>query len=180
MAPRSQPYRTVWPLTPDQVEGIDEMFQILFDDVRNGSLFPFTTRGDMLYFDGEENERLPIGDPNTVIRTDGDIPEWGKVDLAADVEDTLPVANGGTGATSFTPYAVILGGTTATGPLQDVGDTGTAGDVLTSAGALAKPTWVTPTPVEDQGYWSPLTNGDADAPELIFVDGDTIAVWTDT
>lgn len=30
------------------------------------------------------------------------------------------------------------------------------------------------------GYWSPLTNGDWDSPELIFASGDTIAVWTAT
>lgn len=34
--------------------------------------------------------------------------------------------------------------------------------------------------VEAAGYWSPLTNGDATTPELIFADGDTISVWTPT
>jgi len=33
---------------------------------------------------------------------------------------TVSVAGGGTGDTSFTPYAVITGGTTSTGPLQNV------------------------------------------------------------
>lgn len=54
---------------------------------------------------------------------------------------TAVVAGGGTGDISFTPYAVITGGTTATGPLQNVVGVGTAGQVLTSAGAGALPTW---------------------------------------
>lgn len=184
MAPRSQPHRVTWPLTPYIVGAIDEMFQILFDDIRNGALFPFTTRGDMLYFDGEDNARLPIGAANTVIRTSGDIPEWGKVDLTdgGDTTGTLPVDSGGTGATSFTAYAVILGGTTATSPLQDVGDVGTLGQILTSQGAAAKPIWSDAADViSGTGYWSPLTNGDPDVPELIFDgNGDTIAVFTET
>ncbi len=51
---------------------------------------------------------------------------------------SLPVvvASGGTGATSFTAYAPIFGGTTSTNPLQS-GAVGTAGQVLTSNGAGA-------------------------------------------
>ena len=30
------------------------------------------------------------------------------------------------------------------------------------------------------GYWSPLTNGDITWPEIVFANGDTIAVWTPT
>jgi hypothetical protein len=55
----------------------------------------------------------------------------------------IVVADGGTGASSFTAYAVVLGGTTSTGPLQSVSGLGTSGQVLTSAGAGAAPTWTT-------------------------------------
>lgn len=58
---------------------------------------------------------------------------------------TQNVADGGTGRSSFTPYAVICGGTTSTGQLQNVSGTGSSGQVLTSNGALALPTWQTPT-----------------------------------
>jgi hypothetical protein len=34
--------------------------------------------------------------------------------------------------------------------------------------------------VESVGYWSTLTNGDPAAPELIFLDGDVIMIWTST
>jgi hypothetical protein len=54
---------------------------------------------------------------------------------------TAVVAGGGTGDTSFTPYTPVVGGTTSTGPLQSVVSTGTAGQVLTSNGAAALPTF---------------------------------------
>ena len=52
----------------------------------------------------------------------------------------LSVANGGTGATSLTAYAPVFGGTTSTGAVQS-GTVGTAGQVLTSNGAGAVPTF---------------------------------------
>jgi hypothetical protein len=56
---------------------------------------------------------------------------------------TLPVsvANGGTGDTSLTAYAVLCGGTTSTNPVQPIASVGTAGNVLTSNGAGALPTF---------------------------------------
>jgi hypothetical protein len=52
----------------------------------------------------------------------------------------VTVPYGGTGAASFTAYAPIFGGTTSTGTLQS-GTVGTAGQVLTSNGAGALPTF---------------------------------------
>lgn len=145
MAPRSQPYRLSWPFTAPQLEDIDQMLQLLFDDIGNDSIFPTTTKGDTMYRDAIRVVRLGIGAANTVLRTDGEIPEWGKVNLATDGDTTgvLPVPSGGTGASSFTPYAVIVGGTTSTNPLQSIASVGTAGQILTSNGAGAKPTFQT-------------------------------------
>jgi len=53
----------------------------------------------------------------------------------------LPVAQGGTGVTSTTAYAVLCGGTTSTGNLQSIAGVGTSGQVLTSNGAGALPTF---------------------------------------
>lgn len=64
----------------------------------------------------------------------------GNLLVAAMITD-VPVADGGTGLTSLTPYAVITGGTTATGPMQQVSGVGTSGQVLTSNGASALPSW---------------------------------------
>lgn len=56
---------------------------------------------------------------------------------------TAVVAGGGTGNTTFTAYSVIAAGTTATGAFQNVSGVGTSGQVLTSNGAGALPTWQT-------------------------------------
>jgi hypothetical protein len=54
---------------------------------------------------------------------------------------TAVVAGGGTGVATFTPYSVITGGITSTGALQNVANVGTTGQVLTSNGPAALPTW---------------------------------------
>lgn len=61
----------------------------------------------------------------------------------------LQVNAGGTGNTSFTAYSIIAGGTTSTGSLQNIG-TGTLGQILTSAGSSALPTWQNPTSTDWQ------------------------------
>lgn len=54
---------------------------------------------------------------------------------------TAVVSGGGTGNTTFTAYSVLCAGTTATGAFQNVSDVGSSGEVLTSNGAAALPTW---------------------------------------
>lgn len=56
---------------------------------------------------------------------------------------TVAVADGGTGRTSHTAYAVLCGGTTSTGAQQSIASVGTSGQVLTSNGAGALPTFQT-------------------------------------
>lgn len=56
----------------------------------------------------------------------------------------VTVSDGGTGRSSATAYAVICGGTTATGILQSIASVGSLGQVLTSNGADALPTFETP------------------------------------
>ncbi len=63
------------------------------------------------------------------------------VSLTAGVTGTLPVANGGTGDASLTAYAVLCGGTTSTSPVQSIAAVGSSGQVLTSNGAGALPTF---------------------------------------
>jgi len=55
----------------------------------------------------------------------------------------LAVAQGGTGLTTTTAYSVVFTGTTATGNFQASAGPGTAGQVLTSNGAGALPTFQT-------------------------------------
>jgi hypothetical protein len=65
----------------------------------------------------------------------------GKLDAANGLVNATPVANGGTGAATATAYAVQCGGTTSTGAHQSIASVGTAGQVLTSNGAGALPTF---------------------------------------
>lgn len=53
----------------------------------------------------------------------------------------VPVADGGTGLSSATAYAVLCGGTTSTGAFQSIASVGSSGHVLTSNGAGALPTF---------------------------------------
>ncbi len=55
----------------------------------------------------------------------------------------LTVVQGGTGIASATDYAVLVGGTTSTNPFQSIASVGTSGQVLTSNGAGAKPSFQT-------------------------------------
>ena len=60
---------------------------------------------------------------------------------ATNTSNPVTVAQGGTGDASVTAYAVLCGGTTSTGAVQSVSGVGTSGQVLTSNGASALPTW---------------------------------------
>lgn len=72
---------------------------------------------------------------------------------------TAVVAGGGTGNTTFTAYSVIAAGTTATGAFQNVSGLGSSGNVLTSNGAGALPTWQAVSgPTYTTGTWTPVVN----------------------
>lgn len=80
-----------------------------------------------------------LGTPSAAVLTNAS-----GLPLTTGVTGTLPVANGGTGVATTTAYSPVLTGTTSTGALKaDLGP-GTAGQVLTSGGAGAYPTWATP------------------------------------
>lgn len=53
----------------------------------------------------------------------------------------MPVVEGGTELTATTAYAVLCGGTTSTSALQSIASVGSSGEVLTSNGAGALPTF---------------------------------------
>lgn len=60
---------------------------------------------------------------------------------ATNTSNPITVAQGGTGVASATAYAVLCGGTTSTGALQSIASVGSSGNVLTSNGAGALPTF---------------------------------------
>lgn len=66
------------------------------------------------------------------------------LDSKVDDTDVIDVAHGGSGRASATAYAVLCGGSTGTGAHQSVAGLGSSGDILTSNGAGALPTFQTP------------------------------------
>jgi len=60
---------------------------------------------------------------------------------ATNTSNPITVAQGGTNDSSLTSYSILCGGTTSTAALQNVSSVGTSGQVLTSNGASALPTW---------------------------------------
>lgn len=73
---------------------------------------------------------------------------------ATDIE----VASGGTSRSSATAYAVLCGGTTSTGAHQSIAGVGTSGQILTSNGAGALPTFQAAGAASDSETY---TNGNA-------------------
>lgn len=65
---------------------------------------------------------------------------------ATNTSNPITVPQGGTGNSSLTAYSVMCGGTTTTGNVQSVSGLGSSGQVLTSNGAGALPTWQASSP----------------------------------
>ena len=94
---------------------------------------------------------IPVADGGTGVSTlTGIVKGNGTSAFSAAVQGTdyyapggtdVAVADGGTGLSSATAYAVLCGGTTSTGAFQSIAGVGTSGQVLTSNGAGALPTF---------------------------------------
>ena len=98
--------------------------------------------GDLLYADTTTTlAKLPdVATGNALISGGINIaPSWGKIDLTTHVNGVLPIANGGTNGTSAPTAGAVAYGT---GTAYGFTAAGTAGQVLTSAGA-GVPTWTT-------------------------------------
>ena len=198
MPQRRPRYSLSGQMTPERMEQLNFMIEELYslvniagshgliddsvhNDVREDPEAESVRRGDLISgqvtpqgADRIKWQRLEVGAANTVLRSDGTDPQWDSVQLPDDVEGTLDVPHGGTGVATLTDHAVLLGN--GASDIETVSGLGTAGQVLTSNGVGADPTW------EDAtggipGYWSPLTDGDVDEMELISLNGDVIMVF---
>jgi hypothetical protein len=119
------------------------------------SASPMTTLGDMEYYNSGVS-RFGIGTTGQLLTVVGGIPAWQTLS-ASSISGVITVPNGGTGDSSFNPYAVITGGATSTSNLQQVSGLGSSGQVLMSNGAGVLPTWQTPS----------ITNGNPSGAQFI-------------
>lgn len=104
-------------------------------------------QGSLIYGTGSDTVTVLAKDANATryLSNQGtsNNPSWNQIELTNGVTGILPVANGGSGRNTNTAYAVICGGTTTGGVEQSIASVGTAGQVLTSNGASALPTFQT-------------------------------------
>lgn len=77
---------------------------------------------------------------NRVLRTNGTAVTFSQVAGATDISGQVPVANGGTGAATLTVHGVVIGNATSA---VNITTAGTSGQVLTSNGPSADPTFQT-------------------------------------
>lgn len=135
--------------------------------------YPATTTANQLLYSSSNNTISELSSANNgILITSGagvpsisstlpsavqnNITSLGTVTTGAWNANTMIVNYGGTGLTSTTAYGVICGGTTSTAALQNVG-TGTTGQILTSNGPSALPSWQT-TPSKSYGSMYRLSN----------------------
>jgi hypothetical protein len=156
--------------TASQYYGTNGSSTLGYYNLPTGFTNPMTTAGDIIYENATPAPaRLGIGTTGQVLTVVSGLPSWSTLPTGGTVTSVslsapsiftvsgspvttsgtlalsysgtaLPVANGGTGVTSFTIDQVLLGGATTTGPLAQVPG-GTLGYVLTSNGTTAAPTW---------------------------------------
>jgi len=98
-----------------------------------------TTNGTVASWAAVEALPTQSGQAGKFLTTNGTAAAWDAVDVSSEITGTMPIANGGTGATSLTANNVLLGnGTSAP---QAVAPS-TAGNILTSDGS----TWASTAP----------------------------------
>jgi hypothetical protein len=108
-------------------------------DADGGEIFAISQGADL-----NINNKVTVDATSGDTAVGGTLNVTGQTTLTGGLSTPLTVANGGTGAASTTAYAVLCGGTTSTSSLQSVSGVGTSGQVLTSNGASALPTWQAP------------------------------------
>jgi len=104
------------------------------------------TVGDIIFASGTTtlSQLSAVATGNVLISGGvGTAPSWGKVDLTNAVSGTLPVANGGTGATTFTSNGIVYGNGSSSLQVTSAGswdNTNSVGQIL-SVNSSNVPTW---------------------------------------
>lgn len=115
----------------------------------NGVVGQYTTNGQLMFGSTGLSPAVALPSVSNGLTYTGSAGggTWGLNASSID-NGTLTVAHGGTGDSSIAAYSVMCGGTTTTNPLQVVASLGSAGQVLTSNGAAALPSWQNATMLE--------------------------------
>jgi hypothetical protein len=114
-----------------------------------------------------------IGDFSNATHNHTNAANGGQLTDAA-LSSAVGVAKGGTGRTTNTAYAIMAGGTTSTGAQQQVSGLGTSGQVLTSNGAGALPSWQA-IPGGSSSFAVVTVSGTQDSSNKTFTLGSTIS-----
>jgi hypothetical protein len=134
----AKPYEIEHPLNREQVAYIDDMLRILFDNTggftgilpasSGGTGFGTFTIGDILYADTTTTLALlsDVATGNALLSGGvGQPPFYGKIGLTTHVDGTLPVANGGTGFSSYTAGDMLYASGVTTLAKLPIGASGT-------------------------------------------------------
>ena len=117
---RSQPYRVQWPLTAEQVEGIDEMFQILFEDLGAGAApgsQGLLGETGPLGFQGPDGDEGPTGPPGLTGATGA----TGPAGADGSGSSTTPGPPGQDGDDGRDPWWIPAGAATGAGTVDTTG-----------------------------------------------------------
>jgi len=126
-------------LTSDAQGQLDEKATLDGSPTFTGTVTATAFSGDGSGLTGVDSLPSQSGQSGKFLTTDGSAASWDAVDVSSEITGTLPVANGGTGATILTANSVLLGNGTSA-PLAVAPST--SGNVLTSNGT----TWQSTAP----------------------------------
>lgn len=118
-------------LTSDAQSQINDKATLDGSPTFTGTVTATAFSGDGSGLTGVDSLPSQTGQSGKFLTTDGSAASWDAVDVSSEITGTLPVANGGTGATTLTANSVLLGNGTSA-PLTVAPST--SGNVLTSNG----------------------------------------------
>lgn len=161
MPRRAQPGRLLWPLSPEQLELIDTMFQELYDDTDNGSIesgggltspvgptdggtgIVTYSPGDIIYASAADTlAKLAKNTSSSRYLSNkgaSNIPAWSQVDLTDGVTGVLPVASGGSGLSSLTQGDLLYA--SAANTLAALAKNTSSKRYLSNTGTSNNPAW---------------------------------------
>lgn len=124
------------------VASVGTLGQVLTSNAGEGlPSFEDGTSLDDLEFVTNDGNAFPSSDVINVVGSGGISGAGGGNTITFSLNSPILLTTGGTGRNSSTAFSVICGGVTSTDPQQSVASVGSSGDVLTSNGAGALPTF---------------------------------------